>query len=111
MDCPWFRSKLGEPNCESSANFAGVHGLRETAELCCKEHFSYLNQDTCVKDSIADLASKEAKVAQDLARQKYFYPDLYGKQNCVFDSDYEDWMMGEVRNVFLLFCSYIVCVF
>lgn len=55
-----------------------------------------------MKDSIADVSSEEAKVAQDLARQKYFYPDMYGKQNCVFDSDYEDWMMGEVRNTFTI---------
>ncbi|KAL9179752.1 hypothetical protein ACHAXT_007722 [Thalassiosira profunda] len=94
VDCPWYPSKLGEPHCESSANFAGVHGLRETAELCCKQHFGGLNQATCAADSKADVAAEEAKVAADLARQEFFYADQHGKQNCVFNSDYEDWMTG-----------------
>ena len=98
VDCPWYPSKLGEPHCESSANFAGVHGLRETAELCCKQHFGGLNQATCAADSKADVAAEEAKVAADLARQEFFYADQHGKQNCVFNSDYEDWMTGAVRS-------------
>eukprot|EP00578_Thalassiosira_sp_NH16_P025614 CAMPEP_0181100192 /NCGR_PEP_ID=MMETSP1071-20121207/13063_1 /TAXON_ID=35127 /ORGANISM="Thalassiosira sp., Strain NH16" /LENGTH=780 /DNA_ID=CAMNT_0023182907 /DNA_START=66 /DNA_END=2405 /DNA_ORIENTATION=+ len=101
VDCPWHRSKTGEPHCESSANFAGIHGVRETAELCCKQHFSSVNLNTCVADSKADVAAEEAKVAQDLARKKYFYPDMYGKQNCVFDSDYYDWMMGANKDHYL----------
>lgn len=40
-------------------------------------------------------------MAQDLARTKYFYPDMYGKQNCVFDSHYEDWMSGANKEHFL----------
>ena len=96
VDCPWYPSKTGEPHCESSANFAGIHGLRESAELCCRQHFSQLNRATCVIDSEADVAAEKAKVAQDLAREKYYYPDLHGKQNCVFSNHYEDWMMGAV---------------
>ena len=99
VDCPWYRSKIGEPHCESSANFAGIHGLRETAESCCKMHFSALNVVSCVQNSIADVVAEEAKVAQDLARTKYFYPDMHGRQNCVFSSDYQDWMMGAVSGL------------
>jgi len=99
--CPWYRSKLGEPHCESSANFAGVHGLRESAELCCKQHFGSLNQEKCIQDSKDDVAAEQAKVESDLARQKHFYPDMYGKLNCVYDSGYEDWMMKEHAKYFL----------
>ena len=99
--CPWYRSKLGEPHCESSANFAGVHGLRESAELCCKQHFGSLNQEKCIQDSKDDVAAEQAKVESDLARPKHFYPDMYGKLNCVYDSGYEDWMMKEHANYFL----------
>lgn len=93
VTCPWYRSKTGEPHCESSANFAGVHAIRETAELCCKQHFSQLNQDTCVKASNDDVAAALDKLAQDAARQQYFYPDMDGKLNCVIGSGYKDWML------------------
>lgn len=96
--CPWYPSKTGEPHCESSANFAGIHALRETSELCCNQHFSYLDQATCVQSSKADVEAEEVKVAQDLARTKFFYPDMHGKKNCVFNSDYDDWMMGAVSS-------------
>ena len=75
--------------------------LRESAELCCKQHFGNVNLATCVANSKADVAAEEAKVAADLARQKYFYPDMFGKQNCVYASDYDDWMMGDVRDLSL----------
>ena len=38
----------------------------------------------------------KAKVEQDLARPHYYYPDLFGRKNCVRDGDYEDWMQGAV---------------
>jgi len=101
VDCPWYPSKIGEPHCESSANFAGIHALRETAELCCKQHFRNINLDTCVNGSKADVAAEEAKVAQDLARTQYYYPDMHGKLNCVFNSHYEDWMAGPNQEQFL----------
>ena len=95
-DCPWYRSKTGETHCESSPDIAGIHGLRETPELCCKQHFGYIDVTTCVADSLADVAAAKAKVEQDLARPHYYYPDLFGRKNCVRDSDYEDWMQGAV---------------
>jgi len=64
-------------------------------------HFSYIDLVTCVLNSIADVVAEEAKVAQDLARTKYFYPDMHGRKNCVFSSDYQDWMMGANKEHFL----------
>lgn len=101
--CPWHRSKKGDPWCESSADFAGVHALRSTPELCCKQHFSQLNQDTCVEKSRTSVVKAEAEVAQTLSRESYHYPDMHGKLNCVFDNLYEDWMMGAVSSSFDLY--------
>ena len=100
LDCPWYPSKLGEAHCESSANFAGVYSIHETAEICCQEHFGGTNIATCVGNSMADVEAEQQKVLDLLARNRYFWPDLYGKKNCVFDSGYDEWMEGAVCSSF-----------
>ncbi len=47
-------------------------------------------------DSLGYVAVAEAKVVQDLARPHHYYPDLFGRKNCVHDGDYDDWMLGAV---------------
>mmetsp|Transcript_34642 Transcript_34642/g.58797 ORF Transcript_34642/g.58797 Transcript_34642/m.58797 type:complete len:181 (+) Transcript_34642:613-1155(+) len=86
IDCPWFPDKLGGAYCSSSANFAGIYNLHETAEICCQEHFSAQNVNTCVAASVADVEFHQDLVQDQLARPRYYYPDLHGKKNCVFDS-------------------------
>ncbi len=82
----------------SSPDFAGIHGLRETPELCCKQHFGHIDEATCVADSLADVAAAKAKADQDMARPHHYYPDLFGRKICVRDGNYDDWMMGAVRS-------------
>ena len=96
-DCPWYPSKLGENHCESSSNFAGIHNVHETAEKCCQEHFG--GGGGCVQASYADVQTEKDLVQEKLARPRHFWPDLYGKKNCVFDSSYDDWMVGAVSSI------------
>lgn len=72
----------------------GIYNLRETAELCCKQYFSSHDLSTCIEASKADVLTEEGIVAFKATRPKRFYPDLFAKQNCVFDSDYYDWMVS-----------------
>lgn len=46
--------------------------------------------------SEAAVEAAKAKVEQDLARQKFYWPDMHGRKNCVFDSGYDDFMAGAV---------------
>ena len=78
---------------------AGIYNLRETAELCCKQYFSSLNLATCIQASEADVLAEEGIVAFKATRPKRYYPDMFAKQNCVYDSDYYDWMEGDVSRL------------
>ena len=98
-DCPWYKSKTGEQHCESSADFAGIYALSASPEECCKRHFLNVNGATCLANSLADVTAVKAKDASDLVRTKYYYPDLFGRRNCVYDPDYQDWMGGAVSGV------------
>lgn len=71
---------------------SGIYNLRETAELCCKQYFGSQDLTTCIEASEADVLTEEVLVAFKAARPKRYYPDMFAKQNCVFDSDYYDWM-------------------
>ena len=98
-DCPWYKSTTGEEYCVSSADFAGIHALSATPTECCHRHFKHVDTATCVMNSLADIAAVQAKDMYDLQRTKYYYPDLHGRRNCVYDSDYQDWMDGAVSFV------------
>ena len=98
-DCPWYKSTTGEEHCVSSADFAGIHALSATPTECCHRHFKHVDTATCVINSLADIAVVQAKDMYDLQRTKYYYPDLHGRRNCVYDSDYQDWMDGAVSFV------------
>ena len=102
IDCPWYPDKHGKAHCTSSANFAGIYNLHESAEICCEEHFSALNVNSCVQNSSADVEAEEDLVQEKLARPRFYWPDLHGKKNCVFDSGYDVWM-EEVSSFNLLF--------
>ena len=52
--------------------------------------------NSCVQSSIADVEAQKELVQEKLKRPRYYWPDLHGKKNCVFDSDYNDWMEGPV---------------
>jgi len=101
IDCPWYPDKHGKSHCTSSQNFAGIYNLHETAEICCSEHFSGGNVNSCAQLSRADVVAQEEMVLQKLKRPRYYWPDLHGKQNCVFDSDYNDWMEGAQKEWYL----------
>ena len=92
MDCPWYPDNLGAAHCTSSQNFAGIYNLHESAEKCCEEHFSAQNTNTCAQNSVADVEAQEQLTQDRLDRPRFYWPDLYGKKNCVFDSGYDDWM-------------------
>lgn len=94
VDCPWFPDKHGKSHCTSSANFAGIYNVHETVEMCCSEHF--YNVNSCVESSTRTIKAQKETVQKRLKRPRYYWPDLHGKQNCVFDSDYNDWMEGSV---------------
>ena len=94
IDCPWFPDKHGKSHCTSSANFAGIYNVHETVEICCSEHF--YNVNSCVENSIGAIDAQKEIVQKRLKRPRYYWPDLHGKQNCVFGSDYNDWMEGSV---------------
>ena len=53
---------------------------------------------SCVQKSVADVKAEEDLVQAKLGRPRYYWPDLYGKKNCVFDSGYDDWMEGAVSH-------------
>ena len=99
MDCPWYPEKHGAAHCTSSANFAGIYNLHKTAEKCCEEHFGGGSVISCVQKSVADVKAEEDLVQKKLSRPRYYWPDLYGKKNCVFDSGYDDWMEGAVSSL------------
>lgn len=107
IDCPWFPEKHGKSHCTSSANFAGIHNLHETAEICCKEQFGG-NVNSCVQSSITHVEAQIEIVQERLTRPRYYWPDLHGKENCVFDSDYNDWMEGSHKD-FYLFDNEVGC--
>ena len=108
-DCPWYKSKTGEEHCVSSADFAGIHALSATPKECCHRHFNNVDEATCVTNSLADIAVVQAKDVVDLQRTKFYYPDLHGRRNCVYDSDYQDWMEEAVSLLYSIgsSCDYL----
>jgi len=107
-DCPWYPDSSGKTNCVSTVNFAGIYSIHRTAEQCCQKHFSYLNIDSCVQASEGSiLYAKEATTKRE-ARPKQYYPDLYGRDNCIYHNGYYDWMM-EAHSESYLFESETDC--
>mmetsp|Transcript_15776 Transcript_15776/g.32987 ORF Transcript_15776/g.32987 Transcript_15776/m.32987 type:complete len:657 (-) Transcript_15776:54-2024(-) len=92
-DCPWYPSKMGETHCKSTPVIAGIYNIYRKVKECCEKHFSALNIDTCISDSKASVETAADETEVISTRTKYFYPDLYGRDNCVFNQYYYDWMM------------------
>lgn len=42
------------------------------------------------------MATAKVNFKEISARPNYFYPDIYGRENCVYHNGYFDWMMGSV---------------
>jgi len=57
--------------------------------------------NSCVENSIGAIDAQKEIVQERLKRPRYYWPDLHGKQNCVFGSDYNDWMEGSHKNWYL----------
>ena len=100
VHCPWSKSKTGEQHCVSSADFEGIHAHAATPKEWYHRHFSNVDEATCVANSLADIAKVQAKVCQT-CNEQYYYPDLFGRRNCVYDPDYQDWMEGAVSCLYL----------
>ena len=56
-----------------------------------------MNVDVCVSESKSSVEKAKAAVAEKkVAREGYYYPDLYGRDNCIYNDGYYDWMMDTV---------------
>jgi len=100
VDCPWYPSSDGSTHCVSTVNAAGIYSIHRSAELCCGLHFSYLDTDDCVQDSQGSVETAKDKISEKENRPSKFYPDIYGRDNCVFHNGYFDWMMDSDSYLF-----------
>ena len=80
---------------------AGQYNIHRTAKQCCEKHFSYININTCEQHSewSVDIAKETTDELE--GRPKYYYPDLYGRDNCVYWNGYYEWMTGAVSCCFI----------
>lgn len=82
-------------------NFAGIYNIFRTAEQCCETHFSYLNIATCVADSEQSVDSARDTTTENANRPNYYYPDIYGRDNCIYHNGYFDWMLDSFSELYL----------
>lgn len=108
-DCPWYPEPNGETWCVSTVNVAGQYRLSRTVEQCCEKHFSYLNLDACVQKSEQSVEVAKASVTETAERPKFYYPDLYGRNNCIYWNGYYEWMEREGMSDSYLFSSATDC--
>lgn len=85
----------------STVNFSGIYNIHRNAEQCCQAHFSYLDIDGCVQDSEGSVSDAETKTIVREERPEYYYPDIYGRDNCVYHNGYYDWMMETFSDSYL----------
>jgi len=91
-DCPWYQDPSGQTHCVSTVNVAGQYNIFRNAIQCCERHFSYLDVENCVADSensVDDAKKRHVEIAQ---RPSFYYPDVFGKDNCVYGNLYFEWM-------------------
>ena len=77
------------------ASYTTLCAVHRTAKQCCEKHFSYLNINTCEQHSFWSVDIAKENSAEIEERPKYYYPDLYGRDNCVYWNGYYDWMTNE----------------
>ena len=118
-DCPWHPSEEGG-HCVSDYHIPNQFEIYRSAKECCQEHYGGSSQ--CLTDSKTPgigfierlngfpnttnfYAPVEAEYLwqSERGQPEMWFPDLYGKQNCVFGSNYEHWMNenAEVRDEYL----------
>lgn len=107
-DCPWYPDSSGKTHCVSTVNFAGIYNIHRTAEQCCQKHFGYLDTGNCVEESEGSIAVAQDDTAERDMRPKYYYPDLFGRDNCIYHNGYYDWMM-EANSESYLFSTDAEC--
>lgn len=73
-------------------NVAGQYNLHRTEEQCCEKHFSYLNTGVCVGNSVKSVETAKETTAEKYDRQYHYYPDIYGRNNCIYFNGYYEWM-------------------
>ena len=98
-DCPWFPSPSGKEYCMSRVNMAGQYNLHRTAEQCCERHFSYRNINKCVAQSRKSVEKDKEDATRIEERPLFYYPDLWGRDNCIFNQYYYVWMEGTVSKL------------
>lgn len=78
-----------------------MHSTYASVEECCEVHFDQYNGN-CIQESIAAVEKAQLEALDQLSGPRFFWPDLVGKRNCVFDSNFKDWMVEVSRYSFCL---------
>ena len=94
IDCPWYPDPSGKTFCVSTVNLSGQYNIHRTSTQCCEKHFSYLDTQGCVEESEQSVEDAKDDQEQVALRPYFYYPDIYGRDNCIYNNMYYEWMMA-----------------
>jgi len=93
-DCPWYPDPSGKTFCVSTVNISGQYNIHRSSTKCCEKHFSYLKTEGCVGESEQSVEDAKDEQEQVALRPDFYYPDIYGRDNCIHGNGYYEWMMA-----------------